>query len=45
MKQYGLLESDAPIFQKCDYGICDDLFEVAPALSEEFKKLLSQQQL
>ena len=45
MKQYGLLESDAPIFQKCDYGIYDDLFEVTPAVSEEFKKLLSQQQL
>ena len=33
-------DPDAPIFEKANYGIVGDLYEVLPALTEEFQKRL-----
>lgn len=35
-------DAEAPIFEKANYGIVGDLYQVLPALTAEFKKRLGK---
>jgi electron transfer flavoprotein alpha subunit len=35
-------DKEAPIFKVASYGIVGDLYQVVPALTEEFAKLLKE---
>ena len=35
-------DADAPIFKVATYGIVGDVFQVVPALTAEFRKLLGK---